>query len=103
MKPIPLTPEVAELARRVIWFEPPEKAVAIPQRLVAYAMTYGTFRDVEILRKHLGDDGLRQALDDAPPGIFDPRSWAYWNVKLDRFPAPPLPQRKFPSDSAAGD
>jgi len=29
------------------------------------------------------------------PGIIDPRSWAYWNNKMGRYPAPPLPQRTF--------
>ena len=39
---------------------------------------------------------VREALDRAPPGIFDPRSWAYWNLKLGRYPAPALPRRAFP-------
>lgn len=33
------------------------------------------------------------ALDHAPPGILDPRSWAYWNVLADRYPPPPMPRR----------
>ena len=37
---------------------------------------------------------LAEALDHAPPGIIDKRSWAYWNLKIGRFPAPPLPQRQ---------
>jgi hypothetical protein len=31
-------------------------------------------------------------LDHPPPGVFDQRSWAYWNLKFQRWPAPPLPQ-----------
>lgn len=61
MKPIPLTPEITALARCIVWFEPPEKAVSDPVRFMAY----------------------------------DPRSWAYWNSKMDRFPPPPLPTRRF--------
>jgi hypothetical protein len=30
-----------------------------------------------------------------PPGIIDPRSWAYWNLKLGRDPTPPMPARRF--------
>ena len=41
-------------------------------------------------------DELREVLDHAPPGIFNGRSWAYWNLKLGRTPAPPLPERRFP-------
>lgn len=45
---------------------------------------------------NLGDEDLREALDRAPPGIFDPRSWSYWHLVLDRWPPPPLPERKLP-------
>jgi hypothetical protein len=92
---LPLTPEVEALARRVVWFESPRKAVSHQERFLAYVMTYGTFKDVEVLRKYWSDDDLRAAVDAAPPGIFDSRSWAYWNVKLGRYPTPPMPQRTF--------
>jgi len=36
---------------------------------------------------------LCEVLDHAPPGIFDRRSWAYWNLKCGREPVPPLPTR----------
>jgi hypothetical protein len=39
---------------------------------------------------------MREVLDGAPPGIIDPRSWAYWNSKMGRYPPPPLPVRRFP-------
>ncbi len=96
MNALPLTIDVREVSRRVIWFEEPEKAVADPVRFVAYAMTYGTHADMSVVRRHLSDEDLREALNNAPPGIFDPRSWAYWNLKLGRYPAPPLPERKLP-------
>lgn len=93
---LPGTSELTALARRVIWFDPPEKSLADPVRLVAYAMTYGDWRDVALLEEHLGRDGLRDALDRAPPGVFDGRSWAYWNVRLGRYPVPPEPRRVIP-------
>jgi hypothetical protein len=93
MKTIPLTPEIAAVARRVVWFEEPAQAVAYPARFIAYAMTYGTHEDVAVIRRHFSDDDLLEALSQAPPGIFDGRSWAYWNLKLGRYPSPPLPQR----------
>ncbi len=40
MRPIPPTAEVLGVARRIIWFEPPEQALANPIRFLAYAMTY---------------------------------------------------------------
>jgi hypothetical protein len=96
MKSIPLTPETQELARRVIWFEAPPQALADPVRFVAYAMTYGDHNDMNTLRRLLSDDDLLEAITLAPPGIFDPRSWAYWNLKLGRYPTPPLPERVLP-------
>ena len=96
MKTLSLTDELATVAQHVIWFEPPEKALADPIRFVTYAMTYGTHQDMKVVRLYLSDDDLREALTYAPPGIFDPRSWAYWHLKLGQYPPPPLPLRRFP-------
>jgi hypothetical protein len=95
MNPIPLTPETEAVSRRVIWFEEPEQALSNPVRFIAYAMTYATHEDMTIIRRYVTDDGFREALDKAPPGIIDGRSWAYWNSKFGRYPAPPLPERHF--------
>jgi hypothetical protein len=103
VKMLPLTSEIEAIARRVIWFEEPEQAIAIPARFLAYAMTYGDHRDMSIICRYLTDDDLREALDNAPPGIFDARSWAYWNVKLGRYPTPPMPKRRFQETTTLGD
>ena len=94
MKTIPVTPETEVMARRLIWFEEPKEALADPFRLAAYAFARATHEDMKLLRSFLSDDDLREALDNAPPGIIDPRSWAYWNSKLGRYPAPPMPKRQ---------
>jgi hypothetical protein len=95
VKPLPHTPELQGVARRAVWFEPPDKALQDVVRFVAYVLTYGTHQDVSILRRYISKEQLREAIDQAPPGIFDPRSWAYWNLMMDRYPAPPLPTRRF--------
>lgn len=95
MTDIPFIAETAALARRLVWFEPPSKALSETPRFVAYAAAHATHNDMKILRRFLSDDEFRAALDHAPPGIIDPRSWAYWNAKLGRYPAPPLPIRRF--------
>jgi hypothetical protein len=87
-----------DLARRIIWFEPPEQAIAEPTRFLAYAMTYAHHEDMREIRRLISDDDFREALDHAPPGIIDPRSWAYWNSKMGRYPPPP-PVKRF-ADSA---
>jgi hypothetical protein len=93
MNCLPLTPEIEAIARRVIWFEEPSQAVSDPVRFLAYAMTYGDDADLQIIRQYLSDAELLAALKHAPPGVFDPRSWAYWNLKLGRYPTPPMPAR----------
>jgi hypothetical protein len=93
VKPIPLNPETEAVARRAVWFEEPAEALADPIRFMAYAMKHAVHDDMRVLRRYVSDEDFREALDKAPPGIIDPRSWAYWNNKMGRYPAPPLPKR----------
>lgn len=95
MKPIPLTPETEQLARRLVWFEEPADALADPVRFVAYALESATHEDKQALRGYVTDADIRETLASAPPGIIRPRSWGYWNARMGRYPAPPLPTRKF--------
>ncbi len=95
MRLIPLTPETEALARRLVWFEAADEALSDTVRFVAYALARGTHEDMTLLRRFLTDDDFREALDGAPPGIIDARSWAYWNSKFGRYPAPPMPVRRF--------
>ena len=95
MKPLPLNAELCALAQRVIWFETPERALAGGPRFLAYVMTYGSPEDVVTVRRYIGRQGFAEALESVPPGILDERSWAYWNAMAGRYPAPPMPQRKF--------
>ncbi|CAN5453697.1 hypothetical protein BH10PSE1_BH10PSE1_07130 [soil metagenome] len=89
---IPMTSETLAIAGRVLWFEPPEQAMADITRFLAYAFRYATHPDMKALRRAVGDDALREALDNAPSGIIDARSWAYWRLMLD-MPPKPLPSR----------
>lgn len=89
---LPATPDLLRLAGRVVWFKVAEAALRDPAHLVAYVLTHGTPEDVATLRRHLSDPQLRVALERAPAGVFDARSWAYWNLMLDRTETP-LPER----------
>jgi hypothetical protein len=96
MKSIPINAQTRSLARRLVWFESAADALADPIRFMAYAFARATHQEMQTLRAYLDDDDLREALDNAPPGVIDPRSWAYWNLRLGRHPAPPLPVRRLP-------
>jgi hypothetical protein len=98
MKPIPITPQTLKVASNIIWFESPEQALADPVRFMAYAMTYALPEDMRLIRQYVSDNDFRDALEHAPPGIIDPRSWAYWNSKMGRYPPPPAPVRRFTVD-----
>lgn len=86
--------DLARVAKRMVWFETPEQALAQRDLFLAHVMTYGTVQDVVTAEKYFTRDDFRHALENAPPGVFDVRSWAYWNTMFDRVPVPPMPKRK---------
>ncbi len=90
---LPVNDRTLALARRLIWFEPPEQALSDATRFLAYAFAYARAHEMDVLREWIDDGQLREALSHAPPGIIDPRSWAYWHLMLDLEPGP-LPQRE---------
>ncbi len=49
MKQLPVTPELLKVARRVVWFEEPEAALADPVHFLTHVMTYGTIEDLGAL------------------------------------------------------
>jgi hypothetical protein len=98
MKALPCTADMLKVAPNVIWFEPPERALADPIRFLAYLMTYGTAEEVAVVMRHVSLDDFREALERAPPGIFDERSWNYWNLMTNRYPPPPMPARIIPDE-----
>jgi hypothetical protein len=88
------TQDLHDVARRCVWFQSPEETLADPVFFIAHVLTYGVHSDVMKLRRHFDKDALANALANAPPGIMDPRSWAYWNLILrDLSPPPPMPTR----------
>lgn len=96
MSPIHPPPELLRVARRVVWFQPPEATLRDPVLFLNHAMTYGTIEELRTIRSHFGDHELRAALRNAHPGIFNGRSWSYWHLMLDLGPPPPLPRRRIP-------
>jgi hypothetical protein len=86
-----------DLARRYVWWNPPEKALGRRSHFLCHLLQLGTAEDVRSARRILGDEALREALRDAPPGVLDARSWSYWHLVLFGRPAPPPPRRTLPS------
>jgi hypothetical protein len=93
MKSFPETPEFLAAAKRIVWFKSPEEALAAPIELMAFAMKASLDEDMALLLQHIGTAGLIEAIDHAPAGIIDARSWCYWNARIGRIPAPAMPWR----------
>lgn len=96
MRPLPDTPALRAVARRVMWFEEPARALADPLQFLAHVMVFGAIDDLKALRGIVDMNDYRKVLDHAPPGLFDARSWAYWNLVCGYRPALALPARALP-------
>ncbi len=83
-----------QLARRYVWWNTPEWALKHVNILLANIMNLGNWDDIQLLRKTMGDEALKQVLRRAPAGYFNYRSWDYWHIKFGIRPIPPLPKRK---------
>jgi hypothetical protein len=84
-----------EIAARYVWWQPPDVTLAYVNHFLCQVMTLGTSDDVRTVRRVMGDRALMDALEHAPPGIMDPKSWNYWHLFFGRRP-PPLPARPLP-------
>lgn len=81
------------VARRVVWFKKPEQALQETKLFLAHVMTYGTLSDISTTLQYFSEADFEAVIDDPPAGIFDLRSWTYWNVRFRREPVPALPKR----------
>ena len=86
--------ELERVARHLFWWKTPAEALADPHRFVAQVMVYGTVEDLTVARRHFPESAFREVLSDPPPGLFDPRSWAYWHVVFGLDAPPELPRRR---------
>lgn len=87
-------PRLLDLAAKLIWWKSPDEALADERRFLAQAMTFGSWDDMQVVVSTYGEDALRTVLADAPPGVFDRRSWAYWHARFGIEPVPSLPRRR---------
>jgi len=85
-----------DLAKRYVWWQSPDETLARRDHFLCQLMTLATAEDVGLARRLLGDDAFRHALNNAPPGVLDERSWNFWHLLLFRRPPPPAPERPLP-------
>lgn len=94
--PTPYPAELVRVARKVVWYDSPENALADLTTLLTAIDVCGR-RDRGRVR-YVPLEEFRKVLEHAPPGVFTKDAWKGW---LERFqmPVPPLPRRRFPDGS----
>ena len=70
------------LASKYIWWNTPDEAAAMPERVIAQVMNLGDYANAHELAELLGDAALINVLSHAQGGQFNERSWAYWHYRL---------------------
>ena len=85
------------IARRVCWWQPAGETLKDTPLFLCRVMTFGTWEDASFCLDRLGKDAFRSALQSAPPGLLDPRSWHYWHHRLGVLPVPGQPLRAIPA------
>ena len=88
--------DLTSVAKRVVWFKSPEDTLQDKNFFLAHVMIFGTLRDIQVVLETYSEADFEAVLDDPPPGVFDLRSWTFWNVRYHREPVPPLPTRRIP-------
>ena len=81
-----------QIARNLCWWQPPEVTLSQPRRFLTQIMVLGTWQEVRKVKDYFDTDAFRDALLNAPAGIFDVRSWAYWRAVFG-LPEAELPRR----------
>ncbi|MGH2507766.1 MAG: hypothetical protein ACRDHZ_10255 [Ktedonobacteraceae bacterium] len=84
------------VARKVVWFDPPEQVLGNTQYFLTYLMNYGSENDVSVVRNYYSNADFEATLDNPAPGVFFREAWIKWNNRYNRIPAPPLPKRQIP-------
>jgi hypothetical protein len=95
--------QVRRLAALYVWWLTPEETLRQPQsRLLLQVMRYATFEDARAALEHFGADAFKKALESAPAGALDPRSWNFWHLYLGLakgpIDVPSMPVRKVGDD-----
>ena len=66
----PYPAELLRVAKKVVWYDRPEEALADLPTFLAQVMVYGSARDVETVERFVPAEEFRQVLQSAPAGVF---------------------------------
>ena len=88
-------PQLEDIAREVVWWEPPEVTLSDQNDFLCRVMARGSWDDLRCVEEKFGEEALREALRHARAGVMDPASWHYWHHRFGLDPVPELPKRTF--------
>lgn len=82
-------------ARRYIWWETANGAMAFPQKILAQVMNIGVWGDMCRLVELFSQEDLLNVLNAAEIGQFNEKSWHFWHNRFTG-KVPPMPRRVLP-------
>ena len=94
----PYPVELPRVAKKVVWYDRPDEALADLPEFLAHVMSYGSAADVETVERFVPAEEFRNVLRSAPAGVFTEEAWRRWHERFE-MPVPPLPRRRFPDGS----
>lgn len=82
---------LAAIARKVAWWDAPQRTLARPETFVARVLGRGSADDIVDVEAQYGRGVMRRAVRHAPASILPDRARHYWELVLDmpHEPAPP--------------
>ena len=95
----PYPAELIRVARKVVWYDSPEEALADLPAFLTQVMIYGSPADVRAVEQYVPSEEFRRVLENAPAGVFTKDLWRHWHERFG-LPVPPLPRRRFPDGSS---
>ncbi len=95
---IPYPSDLVRIARKVVWYDQPEKTLADLDTFLVHLMVYGSPADVAVTGRYVPAEEFRRAPENAPAGLFTREVWSKWHERLG-LPLRPLPRRRFPGGS----
>ena len=74
--------QARQMAAKYVWWKDPDDALSNRVHFLAQMMTMGTLEDVQWMCANFSEANLIEVLNQAPPGVFNGRSWHYWHNRL---------------------
>ena len=78
----PYPTELIRVARKVVWYDTPEQALADLPTLLAHVMVYGSPADVAMVEQFVPEEEFKRVLENAPAGLFTTELWCSWHKRF---------------------